>query len=80
MITLRLDPDLEEAVTKTAKNLGLTKSDLIRQSLVEYLDKIGTPNAWDVGRDLFGKYASGKGNLSVERKKIFKSKIKSKRG
>ncbi|CAN2045446.1 hypothetical protein GMMP1_1570005 [Candidatus Magnetomoraceae bacterium gMMP-1] len=29
MITLRLDPNLEQAVTNTAKKFGLTKSDLI---------------------------------------------------
>jgi len=79
MITLRLDPNLEEAVNTTAKNLGLTKSDLIRHSLIEYLEKIGTPNAWDAGQDLFGKYASGKGNLSVDRKDILKAKIRAKR-
>ena len=80
MITLRLDPDLEEAVSTTAKNLGLTKSDLIRQSLVEYLKKVDSPNAWDVGHDLFGKYKSGKGSLSAARKEILKEKIKDKRG
>ena len=80
MITLRLDPDLEKAVSTTARNLGLTKSDLIRQSLVEYLEKISSLNAWDLGHDLFGKYSSGKGNLSVDRKEIVKAKIKAKRG
>ena len=80
MITLRLDPSLEEAVNTTAKHLGITKSDLIRKSLVEYLEKLGRPNAWDAGYDLFGKFASGEKNLSVDRKKILKAKIKAKRG
>ncbi|MFO7912272.1 MAG: ribbon-helix-helix protein, CopG family [Desulfotignum sp.] len=80
MITLRLDPSLEEAINTTAKNLGLTKSDLIRQSLIEYLEKLNKPNAWDIGHDLFGKFASGEGNLSVDRKKLLRAKIKAKRG
>lgn len=80
MITLRLDPNLEEVVNATAKNLGLTKSDVIRQSIIDYLEKIGSSNAWDVGHDLFGKYSSGNGNLSVDRKEILKAKIKAKRG
>lgn len=80
MITIRLDPTLEKAVNNTAKNLGLTKSDLIRKSILEYLGKLGKQNAWDAGQDLFGKYSSGHNNLSVDRKAILKDKIKAKRG
>ncbi len=79
MITLRLDPKLEQAINITAKNLGLTKSELIRQSISDYIAKTKKPNAWDSGKDLFGKYSSNHGNLSVDRKKIVKEKIRSKR-
>ena len=47
MITLRLDPKLEQDVNITAKNLGLTKSEFIRKSIHEYLGKLRKPNAWD---------------------------------
>jgi len=80
MITLRLDPNIEQAVANTAKNLGLTKSDLIRQSLLEYLGKIERQNAWEAGKDLFGKYSSGTSNLSTDRKSMLKQRIKAKRG
>jgi len=80
MITLRLDPILEQAVNNTAKNLGLTKSDLIRKSILEYLGKLGKQNAWEAGQDLFGKYNSGRNNLSTDRKAIIKDKIGAKRG
>ena len=80
MITLRLDPILEQAVNNTAKNLGLTKSDLIRKSILEYLEKLGKQNAWEAGQDLFGKYYSGFNNLSADRKVILKDKIEAKRG
>ena len=80
MITLRLDPDLEYAITNTARNLGLTKSDLIRKSILEYLRKLEKQNAWEAGQDLFGKYSSGYHNLSSDRKKNFKDKIRAKRG
>ena len=56
---MRLDPALEQAVNNTAKNLGLYRSELIRKSILDYLGKLDKPNAWEVGRDLFGKYASG---------------------
>ena len=68
MITLRLDPNLEKAVNNTAKNLGLTKSELIRKSINDYLDKLKHPTSWEAGKDLFGKYSSGPGDLSSKRK------------
>ena len=79
MITLRLDPKIEQAVNNTAKNLGLTKSELIRQSILEYLDKLNKATAWELGQDLFGKYSSGLSNLSIDRKELLKRKIKAKR-
>ena len=79
MITLRLDPGLEQQVSHTAKNLGLTKSELIRKSLVDYINKIETKSAWESGQDLFGRYASGQKNLSSNRKELLKSKIRAKR-
>jgi len=79
MITLRLDPNLEQKVNNTAKNLGLTKSELIRKSIKEYLGKLKQPNAWVIGKELFGKYSSGQGNLSSDRKELVKSIIQAKR-
>ncbi len=79
MITLRLDPALEQIINNTAKNLGLTKSELIRKSILEYLNRLDKANAWEVGQDLFGKYSSGLKGLSTERKTIVKKKIRAKR-
>jgi len=79
MITLRFDPTLEKHLADAANNLGLTKSELIRKSLSEYLEKMQKPSAWELGEDKFGRYASGKGNLSAGRKVLLKEKIKSKR-
>ena len=79
MITLRLDPNLEKEISTVAKNLGLTKADLIRKSLIEYLKKLESPNAWELGKNFFGRYSSGQKNLSVDRKTILKEKIRAKR-
>ena len=79
MITLRLDPNLDQIVSNTAKNLGLTKSELVRKSLVEYIGKLNKQNAWEAGKDLFGRYASGKNDLSANRKALLKEKIQAKR-
>ena len=79
MITLRLDPDLDKIVSNTAKNLGITKSELIRKSLVEYIHNLDQQSAWETGKDLFGKYSSGRDDLSSCRKMLLKEKLKSKR-
>lgn len=79
MITLRLEQKLEQSIEKAAENLGLTKSELIRRSIQDYLNKLSRPDAWVIGEELFGNYASGDGNLSKDRKKILKNKIRSKR-
>ena len=79
MITLRLDRKLEKQINNTAKNLGLSKSELIRKSIRKYLGNLKQSDAWDIGEDLFGKYSSGLGNLSSERKELVKNTIKAKR-
>lgn len=78
MITLRLDSKLEQSIDNIAKYLGLTKSELIRHSIQEYLKKIPNQTPWDLGKDLFGRYSSGIGNLSSDRKYIIKKKIRAK--
>ena len=79
MITLRLDPKLEQDLNNTAKNLGLSKSELIRRSIHDYIGRLSKQNAWEVGEELFGKYSSGLGNLSIDRKELIQNKIKAKR-
>jgi predicted transcriptional regulator len=79
MITLRLDPKLEQDLNNTANNLGLSKSELIRRSIHDYIGRLSKQNAWEVGEELFGKYSSGLGNLSIDRKELIKNKIKAKR-
>ena len=79
MITLRLNPKLEQKINNTAKHLGVSKSELVRKSLVDYIAKLNKQNAWEAGKDLFGKYASGNGELSINRKVLLKEKLRNKR-
>ena len=43
MITIRLDPVLENTVNEVAKQLGVSRSELVRKSLIEFIDKIERP-------------------------------------
>jgi|GEM_PF-1844707 len=65
--------------SNTARNLGLTKSELVRKSLVEYICKLNKQNVWEAGKDLFGRHAGGNGDLSSNRKALLKDRITAKR-
>ena len=79
MITLRLDSELEQNINNIAHKMGVTKSELIRKSITAFIEKIEHPSPWELGSDLFGKYASGRDNLSQDRKALIKEKIRAKR-
>ena len=74
MMTLQLAPELEQRVTHAANHLGLSKSEFILQSLVNYLEQFEKKGAWETGQDLFGKYASGCGDLSTKRKQLLRDR------
>ena len=76
MITLRTDKKLEETLKNTAKAKGMTKSEIVRQSLVMYLSADACKNPYKLGESLFGTYGSGKGNLSEDSEKILRRKFK----
>ena len=78
MITLRLDPELEQTINNTAHKMGISRSELIRKSIAEYISKLEKPSAWELGQDIFGKYASENINLAKDRKKLIKEKISEK--
>ncbi|MCK4840788.1 MAG: CopG family transcriptional regulator [Methylococcales bacterium] len=79
MITLRLDPKLEQTINKIAHQMEISKSELIRTSIIEFIAKLDKPSPWKLGNEVFGKYASGVDNLSSDRKSLVKEKIKAKR-
>lgn len=76
MITLRLDAELERKLSSVAEVLGISKSELVRKSLVVYLAQAEQSQAWNLGKELFGKYSSGRTDLSVIRKSLLKQKLR----
>lgn len=79
-ISLRLDGDLEHALEKHAKMMGRSKSELIRGLIDDFLkNKTTRPSPWEIGKDVFGRHGSGKGNLSFNRKSILKEKLHAKK-
>ena len=72
MMTLRIDEDLEKKIERASVNLGISKSELLRRSVQEFIAGMTKPDPWDVGKDLFGKYRSGRHDLSMNRKTIIR--------
>ena len=79
MTTVRLEPHLELTVDTLAQQMGISKSEFIRNSITTFIDSLKKPSPWALGNDVFGKYASGQGNLSIDRKKLIKEIIEAKR-
>jgi hypothetical protein len=76
MMTLKIDRELGKNIQIAALALGISKSELVRNSVEKYLETIEKPDALETGHTLFGKYSSGKGNPAKDRKSLLKEQIK----
>lgn len=79
MISLRLSTELEHKLNQIAKTENISKSEIIKRALALYLEKTEKKyNPYNLGKDLFGKYGSGMGNLSKNYKEILNGKLREK--
>jgi hypothetical protein len=78
-ISLRLNSETEHELTRYAQKAGKSKSELIRSLIAEFMNmkKINN-NSWELGKELFGRYGSGKGDLSINRKSLLREKLNAK--
>lgn len=76
MISVRLTKEYLQKINIVAKQENMTISDIIKAALklyfIEYDKK---QNPYHLGKDLFGKYGSKKGNLSSVYKRKVRHKI-----
>ena len=78
-ISVRLDDELEKQLAGLSRQIGVSKSHIIKESLRQYLLTRSQPKtAYELGEDLFGKHGSGIGDLSAHRKQYLKSKLRAK--
>ena len=79
-ISLRLDSAIDRELSKIAEASGTSKSELVRTLISEFVNKHSAhPTQWELGKDIFGRYGSGKGNLSQDRKAILREKLREKK-
>ena len=79
-ISLRLDDRLARRLASIAQAAGISKSELIRNCLDEYLaGQHQEPTAWELGKHLFGCYKSGQSDLSVRAKQVVRERMHARR-
>lgn len=79
-ITVRVDKDLEKTIEQLAAQEGLSKSAYIRYCVEKTIEeKRKAQSPWQLGKDKFGTYSSGRSDLSTNRKHIVQEKVNAKR-
>lgn len=80
MRSVRLPDDVDKKLEILAKQKKVSRSEIIKEALVEYMAKEETYNKpFETGSKYFGKYASGESDRSVTYKSRIKSKLHDKR-
>ena len=77
-ITVRIDEGLERKLALVSKRRMCTRSDIVKESLLRYLESEGDGGAYELGKSFFGQVGSGKNVLSTKRKFLLKEKIREK--
>ncbi len=79
IITARCDTHVKEILHILSESEDLSMSDLIAKSILEYHQRhFPNQSFCEEEQELFGRYSSGKGNLSVERKQHLKEMLSGK--
>lgn len=80
-ISLRLDDDLARRLQTAASARGISKSELVRQCVIQFLgNEQQSTTAWEAGRHLFGRHGSGRGDLSERCEEILRDTFRAKAG
>ncbi|MCG6142822.1 ribbon-helix-helix protein, CopG family [Leptospira mtsangambouensis] len=76
MISLRLPEELEKKLSEVAKIENKSKSEVIKESLVYYINNFAKqPSAYELGEKYFGLYKSGISDKSTNHQKYIKEAL-----
>ena len=79
-ISLRLESRLERELNNYAKMMGISKSELVRNLIADFIEReTGRSSPYELGRNVFGREGSGRGDLSANRKSILRKKLNAKK-
>ncbi|MDR1997766.1 MAG: ribbon-helix-helix domain-containing protein [Candidatus Margulisbacteria bacterium] len=79
MATVRLPQEIEHKLAVVSRTKHKSKSDLIREALdIFFYREESALDSYELGKAYFGRYGSGRGELSREYKEILKRKLHAK--
>ena len=79
MVTIRLSDEIESQLELMTVLEHKTKTEIMKSALSEYIGKrLPEKTAYELGRELFGKYASESEDLSETYKNRLKKKLSEK--
>jgi predicted DNA-binding protein len=79
MLSVRLPEELERKVKQIAIAERRTKTEIVRAALEVYVESKGkVRSSYDLGKNVFGRHGSGRGDLSVSYKSKVKERIRAK--
>jgi len=81
MLAVRLPKNLENELSRFSKISHKTKTDVVKEALKLFFEtetKKEQRSAYELGQELFGRYGSGREDLSETYKQKLKSKLNAK--
>ena len=81
MLAVRLSENLEHDLSGYARKMNKTKTDIVKEALTLYLNEHKgqtSPTPYETGKDLFGRFSSGRNDLSSTYKQTLKEKLHAK--
>ncbi len=79
MTTIRLSNEIENILKNIAESENISKTEIIKMALLKYIEGYNDNlSPYKLGKDVFGKYGSGKNDISQNYKKKLKEKINAK--
>jgi Arc/MetJ-type ribon-helix-helix transcriptional regulator len=79
-VTVRLDEDTEAKLRRLLEEKGGSLSAFVRAAIAEKLEREASkPTPYELGRHLFGRYGSGRSDLSRNSEQILREMFRAKR-
>jgi len=78
MLAVRLPESLENELNLLSKQTSKTKTEIVKDALKLFFEtkaKKEQKTAYELGKDIFGRYGNGEGELSTTYKQKLKSKL-----
>lgn len=78
MLTVRLSPETQNDLEALSERKHLSKSEIVKIALEQYMARENADNPYELGRDLFGQEGSDDLGMVAEPAGVYKRAIKAK--